>query len=354
MACADIGFVGARGSGQAQNDSGGFGAEIYAAYQQVRTRTHFSVAALPVVYPADSVDDFLPTLAELRMLTSGNLHQVLLAVTDYIDGVEKYFSSIAQGVTATNAILQTYRRQCPDMRFILAGYSQGAMVMHTEMLNLVAARADGTIYTILAGLLVGDGDRVPNTRANLVGTAPAGDEGVRPYFDLTDADVPSVFARRTYEVCNAGDIICDTRLAEDIEAADQTALPPLTLFLELYAAVLVHTQSYLTSPALPQATNAIVRGLINTPLSCRSGRLAPTGSRASIANGSARDTGCTTAAGLVRAVDDRGSPAAGRSLNLRVGAFSCTSPPARARGGSVLTSVTCRSGRAEVRFDYAV
>ena len=353
VTCSDVTFIGARGSGQLQSDHGGFGAEVYAAYAQIRSQAHFSLTPLPVVYPADSVDDFLPTLAELKMLTSGNVYLTLQALKEYVAGVEQYFASIAAGVTATKQLLQTYRRQCPSTRFILAGYSQGAMVMHTELIDLVQQGADGTTSSILANLLVGDGDRVPNTKAHLIGTAPPGDKGLRPYFGLTNSDVPAVFAARTYEVCNAGDIVCDTQLVQDVQIALRTTFPPLTLYLELYAAVLVHTQSYLTSPALAQATTAIVDGLVNQPLTCRSETLQLLrGSTARVANAKARDTGCVTAGRLLRAVDAQRPTSAGQALRLRAGNFSCTSTSAARDGSALRVTVLCRNGRAAVAFDY--
>jgi hypothetical protein len=62
-------------------------------------------------------------------------------------------------------------QQCPQALLILAGYSQGAMVMHQAELRLAAAHDDGVLGQIAGTLLLGDGDRVSHTAADEFGTS---------------------------------------------------------------------------------------------------------------------------------------------------------------------------------------
>jgi hypothetical protein len=161
-----------------------------------------------VFYPADSVTDLVPTAAELALFTT----DPPAAYKEYNkDNVDKYLSSISQGISDTLSEARSLHQQCPHSLLILAGYSQGAMVMHQAELQLQAAGDNELLGQIAGTLLLGDGDRVPNTQASEFGTSTAKSEGVRTWAKRNngqDVEDPAT----TANICNAGDIVCATSL----------------------------------------------------------------------------------------------------------------------------------------------
>lgn len=214
--CADVFFLGARGSAeQATKQFNYMGQEVNAMASAVH---NFLTAAgvtstnvfrtFSVVYPADSVTDLVPTAAELALFTA----DPAAAYKEYNkDNVAKYLSSISQGISDTLSEARSLHQQCPHSLLILAGYSQGAMVMHQAELQLQAAGDNGLLGQIAGTLLLGDGDRIPNTQASEFGTSPAKSEGVRTWAKRNngqDVEDPAT----TANICNTGDIVCATSL----------------------------------------------------------------------------------------------------------------------------------------------
>ena len=130
--CGDVLFLGARGSGQAAGgaavDAGtGMGPQVYAAYQRmVSDRPDRTIAPRAVFYPAQEV--------QAIALNAG-----------------AYFSGLEQGVRDVKRTLRSEALRCPDQRLVLAGYSQGAMVMHRALQDLSTAK-DPAAVDILARL----------------------------------------------------------------------------------------------------------------------------------------------------------------------------------------------------------
>ncbi len=96
-ACADVAFVGARGSGEAP----GLGATVRDAADRYQNRVgvRATVETRPVEYPAVSILD-----ADLAV----------------------YNGSVAQGASAIRAQASSLALRCPNTRYVLVGYSQGA------------------------------------------------------------------------------------------------------------------------------------------------------------------------------------------------------------------------------------
>jgi cutinase len=135
--------------------------------------------------------------------------------------------SINEGIT-TYALpeVKTVVVQCPRAGLVLAGYSQGAMVMHQ-----VEWQLPGSALSHIKGtLLVADGDRVPDTKAAYtkdtkavytklgISPSPARGEGIRTYVGRSPLAplVPFLVERKdvrlyktTVSICNADDIVCD-------------------------------------------------------------------------------------------------------------------------------------------------
>ncbi len=67
---------------------------------------------------------------------------------------------------------------CPDAKIIMAGYSQGAAVVH-DAENWLAKNKPAELAHVAGTLLLGDPDRVQDTKAKTFGTAPKDAEGLR-------------------------------------------------------------------------------------------------------------------------------------------------------------------------------
>ena len=124
--CTEIAFIGARGSGEdpqgnppafGNDPSLDFGNEVeglYNGFVNKFTAEHNDanqVKPLTVQYPAAGVD-------EINFLTA------------------TYIDSIYEGVGLLEAMIQNEEVNCPSEKLVLAGYSQGALVVHIALLQL--------------------------------------------------------------------------------------------------------------------------------------------------------------------------------------------------------------------------
>src|ERR1700712_633150 len=149
-ACGDYHWIGAAGSGQRDAASltknGGMGGQVYQSYLQLSNDLAAdgkTITAESVDYPAAPVP-----------LEGG------------IGGWLGFLDSVGAGTDATAEQFEAFTAQCPDTKVVLAGYSQGAMVIHRNLHDL----ADDP--HVAAALLIADGDRLPtDTTINLGSTA---------------------------------------------------------------------------------------------------------------------------------------------------------------------------------------
>ncbi|MDO3638240.1 cutinase family protein [Mycolicibacterium arseniciresistens] len=216
-ACPDVHWMGAAGSGERGAEvtmNEGMGRVVYRSMldldrqlqQDGRTMT-----AEAVVYPATEVPE------------DGGI----LDWSGFIDSVD-------EGSAALGSQYAAFVQQCPTTKVVLAGYSQGAMVVHRNLHALAASP------NLAASLLIADGDRLPaDPTLNLgsVSSVPGAGKGVAqdwPILAHAPAPLPPAVGSRTISVCDLGDAVCDY----DPEAED--TMNPL--------AVAVHT-SYATSTA---------------------------------------------------------------------------------------------------------
>jgi hypothetical protein len=215
--CPDLHWIGAAGSGErtpaevTMND--GMGRVVYKSMLDLATqlaqdgRTMTSEA---VVYPATAVPDDDAGVGEWM----------------------GFMSSVDEGTAALGRQYAAFVAQCPTSRVVLAGYSQGAMVVHRNL------QALGVSPNFAAALLVADGDRLPNDSTLNVGSVtsvPGKGKGVAqdwPILAHTPAPLTPNIGSRTISVCDLGDAVCDY----DPDADDD--MNPL--------AVAIHT-SYATS-----------------------------------------------------------------------------------------------------------
>jgi hypothetical protein len=129
---------------------------------------------------------------------------------------------------------EAFVQQCPTSKVVLAGYSQGAMVVHRNLQALAGSP------NLAAALLVADGDRRPDDPTLNLGTAsgiPERGKGVAqdwPILAHAPALLPTDIGARTISVCDLGDAVCDYD-----EDAEETSAH----------AIAVHT-SYARTPGL--------------------------------------------------------------------------------------------------------
>jgi cutinase len=193
-ACGDYHFIGAAGSGQRDGagltTNGGMGGVMYQSYLQLRDELAASgrtITAEAVQYPAAPVP-----------LEGG------------IGGWMDFMDSVKDGTDAAAKQFEAFTAQCPTTKVVLAGYSQGAMVIHRNLEDL----ADDP--HVAAALLVADGDRLPlDTTINMGSTAivPNAGKGVaQEHSFLASAPtskLPQAIGARTVSVCDLGDPVCD-------------------------------------------------------------------------------------------------------------------------------------------------
>ena len=137
--CPDVHWMGAAGSAERTEydiaANGGMGKIVYQSYlalQQQLAADGRTITAEAVDYPATAVP-----------LDGG--------VGDWL----AYMGSVDAGTNALGAQYAAFVAQCPTTKVVLAGYSQGAMAVHRNLVNL------GADPNLAAALLIADGDRLP-------------------------------------------------------------------------------------------------------------------------------------------------------------------------------------------------
>jgi hypothetical protein len=231
--CPDVHWFGAAGSGErtandiAAND--GMGEIVYQSYRALQQRLAAegrTITAEAVDYPAKDV----PPDA---------------GVGDWLD----YMGSVDAGTNALGAQYAAFTAQCPTTKVVLAGYSQGAMAVHRNLVNI------GADPNLAAALLIADGDRHPNDTTVNIGSASPDPEKTGgaaqdwPILAHAPALLPANIGVRTISVCDAGDAVCDY----DPDADEVSA-----------TAVAIHT-SYTTADADGQMWTWMVHQLLGEP-----------------------------------------------------------------------------------------
>ena len=204
--CPDVHWIGAAGSGERTEydiaANGGMGQIVYQSYQALQQRLAAegrTITAEAVNYPAKDV----PADA---------------GVGDWLD----YMGSVDAGTNALGAQYADFTAQCPTSKVVLAGYSQGAMAVHRNLLAI------GANPNLSAALLIADGDRHPDDTTVNIGSASKDPEKTGgaaqdwPILAHAPALLPANIGVRTISVCDAGDAVCD--YDPDAEEVSATAV----------------------------------------------------------------------------------------------------------------------------------
>lgn len=237
--CQDVMFIGVRGSGETPTDGQyGMGGESSIAWQQYRNETAgLSAAAMSIDYPSA---------------------QVTTLASPYSSA--QFFRSIDTGVEKLASVLAERSQACPTERYVLSGKSQGAIVVHRAMVDVTAspeAYAPDLADRIDGVIAIADPDRVPDEDGSAFGTSANGAEhyGISyqaPWiagnrYRPTTATISHHWehADRWHSVCNAGDSVCDFKVASSGPA-------------EMIEGFDVHTYSYVTDQSAIRAAASAV------------------------------------------------------------------------------------------------
>lgn len=207
--CKNVVWIGAEGSGQTYSQWNGLGDEVREGLDAYSSHMDgYTIGYYPVPYPAMAVPD-----ADLLLL-NGSIRK-------------QYFASVDSGVKETLTFLRARYSMCPHERYVLAGYSQGAMVMHRSLQQVLTASGTDTamgrsVTPRIDGVLaIADGDRYSNQNGSTYGTATADASGVSwaplakgiryTYPPVATVGAPSSTwsSSRFHSVCDAGDLVCD-------------------------------------------------------------------------------------------------------------------------------------------------
>lgn len=147
------------------------------------------------------------------------------------DGQASYNNSRSEGATrATGKLAQTYR-ECPLTTYVLAGFSQGGVIVGDVAAQIGAGKGPVPAELVLGVTTIADGRRDVGRpdEATEIGASP---DGVGAEVALKGLNVPGLtmtgprggfgeLAGRTFTICAPGDMICD---------APRQALSPSNVF----------------------------------------------------------------------------------------------------------------------------
>jgi Cutinase len=225
ISCPHLLVVGARGSGEKQDDpeTNGMGSEVTLVYQSLATRLRQSapwmtIGSLPVRYAATEPNVLSLTAEEQEQINSAlsdtsSLLSLTSLVTSYrSEHLAPFTDSIDEGVADAITELTAQVQKCPGTRFVLSGFSQGAMVAHQVLIQLSERGSTDVLDRVAGVVLVGDGDRTKKTQVRRIGSADRNTQGVRSFLITGEQDIPPSHSSITFDICNAGDIVCDFSL----------------------------------------------------------------------------------------------------------------------------------------------
>lgn len=202
--CPDVHWIGVAGSGERADPTvdAGMGRVVYNSLRDLDgwvQQDGRTMTAEAVVYPA------APVPADGALLAWGG-----------------FMSSVDAGVAALGNQYAAFTAQCPTSKVVLAGYSQGAMVVHRNLTALAGSP------NLAAALLIADGDRLPADPTVNLGTATTVSstrKGVAqgwPILAHAPAPLSPAVGSRTISVCDRGDAVCD--YDDDADAVTATAI----------------------------------------------------------------------------------------------------------------------------------
>ncbi|HEY2764896.1 MAG TPA: cutinase family protein [Pseudonocardiaceae bacterium] len=236
--CADIVFVGARGSGE----SPGLGATVQDTADRYQNKVGplATIETRPVMYPAVPIlgADVVKNLKDAFMGAGpwrwrpGPEHRWPplpglgpAGSTSWLLGSRaRYDDSVAEGASNIRAQVSSFAVRCSNTRYVLAGYSQGAQAV-TRFLESIdpASQADRAIAERIVGIALfgspvfAQYDPPERVNRSLRGPAPYSflEQGVYWTLDDTPIGEPSVLSRqpwvaKSHSYCLEKDVVCQS------------------------------------------------------------------------------------------------------------------------------------------------
>lgn len=237
--CAQVILLGARGSGEQPTEGQGLGKEVFNFYGGLRSAfgSRLTSTEYAVPYTAADVQATLSVnKVEVAQYLAGG---VLYTAPAYaLNHLNPFSASIDDGISSAQATLAQVASHCPDAQFVLAGYSQGAMAWHKALSQMDAAH-NPLLSRVAATVLIADGDRVSDTAANTFGSAYLNRnvQGIRTALTIGASDIPSSQASKTWDICDADDIVCNFDLVSYLAAGHK-------LLNSVNADIKIHTDTY--------------------------------------------------------------------------------------------------------------
>jgi hypothetical protein len=199
--CANVIFIGARGSSEYSNlsepyptDEGtqitDMGTRIRAVYEDVKTDiAPKTIEPAAVEYPALS----------------------LLNLAGLVDGA--YFQNLWEGTYSVAYAIQNQEARCGSQsKLIIAGYSSGAFAVHEGLAELANS---GLLNpsSIAAVALLADPAKPGNGKEHTAGSASSTADGIYTKIFGSDSGIapspiPSSLASKTLSYCDSGDGVC--------------------------------------------------------------------------------------------------------------------------------------------------
>ncbi|MCA4133050.1 fibronectin type III domain-containing protein [Arthrobacter sp. M4] len=183
--CRDVLIMGVAGSGQS-----GFGREVQIAVDELSLNisSKKTVRSMALNYPAASIDVLKDDLAIALLLQSP----------------WNYFASVGDGTVSLINHLSDEALRCPDEKWVLVGYSQGALVINqtSSFLSSWAWRISGVI-------MIADPARTATSGRPNYGNAQPGNGITVALPAYPAAHYSSALSGLTVDVCNEVDVVCD-------------------------------------------------------------------------------------------------------------------------------------------------
>jgi acetylxylan esterase len=201
------GFAGALAIAGAAGSLAAAGPAMAVASSASCTTVHVIAARASTEAPGDGTIGSLVTLIQGDVSATVSQEAVVYPAT-----LTNYASSVAQGDSAIKSELATDVANCPNEKFVLVGYSQGAQVVGDALGgggggNLGTPATAGvpaaTAAKIIAVIQMGDPRRIPGLSFDV-----GNDPGATGLFPRPASESLSSFASKFQSYCDTGDPFC--------------------------------------------------------------------------------------------------------------------------------------------------
>jgi hypothetical protein len=222
-ACGNTVVIAAIGSGQvwkSDNQLTGVSPQLDYLYQNILKTAGSKTVGLRVLnYPADSVNVLFAGLGDVTGRNAADYAENVIQKLK--SNAATYLAGEKQGLAQMWGQFTSVRVGCPaGTKIILAGYSQGSMVVH-EFLNGLAATNDAAgKRAIIGSALLADPERVPKSTVLELSDAPFNSYGIcdlrltKLVTSCTEpdplTDIQPPFNSGAISVCSWDDPVCDT------------------------------------------------------------------------------------------------------------------------------------------------